>query len=60
MKQLKQNPGEKPLRTGTWREQPLPKDEVNTCIIEPGDERMPPTRHKGSWWIWTSFETYRK
>lgn len=59
MKRLKQKPGEKPKRVGTWKEITLNKNnKPNTCIIEPGDVRMPPVSVKGNWWEWISFDRY--
>jgi hypothetical protein len=50
-----QKPGEKPARPGEYEERnrqggPVPKPRQIT--IEPGDQRLPPTRKSNRRWVW--------
>ncbi len=49
-----QKPGEIPAFTGIYQEIGLALDVPHFCTIEPGDERLPPTRQKGNLWLWVT------
>ena len=53
-----QKPGEIPAFTGIYQEiyfqGGYQLDEPNFCTIEPGDNRLPPTKHKGNLWLWVT------
>lgn len=52
-----QKPGEVPAFTGIYQEIEYgggKLEEPNYCIIEPGDDRLPPTSYKGNVWLWVT------
>ena len=47
-----QKPGETPAFTGIYQEYGGNFEVPNFCVIEVGDERLPPTKEKGHLWLW--------